>query len=158
MAQGGAVAGLRSTRPDGRGSVWSTSAFVMAVFHERDWIRSDLPPPCVKLSKPTGSGDTLARSLIGDKEDLRLNLLRVGVTQSFATDLWGGTSALNPTTPYVNPELTWTAVTPPLDCAAIDDTTSGIGDLSFTGLVGWHRGNLHYSSGLTIYAPTGSRP
>jgi hypothetical protein len=55
----------------------------------------------------------------------------------------------------VNPELTWTAVTPPLDGQSIEDSTSGIGDLSVTGLVGWHRDKLHYSTGLTVYAPTG---
>ncbi|NJR13064.1 MAG: hypothetical protein HC779_00470, partial [Phyllobacteriaceae bacterium] len=36
-----------------------------------------------------------------------------------------------------------------------DDSTSGIGDLSMTGLVGWHRDKLHYSTGLTVYPPTG---
>ena len=55
----------------------------------------------------------------------------------------------------MSPELAGTAVTPPLDGAAIDNGTSGIGDLSVTGLVGWHRDKPHFSTGLTVYKPTG---
>lgn len=127
----------------------------------RDTFAGIVPPPGTYLSFTydylEGSVDGLSVGglPIRADTDLSLNLLRVGITQSFATSLWGGTPALNLTIPYVNPELTWTAVTPPLDGAAIDDRTSGIGDISVTGLVGWHRDKLHYSTGLTVYAPTG---
>ena len=127
----------------------------------RDTFAGIVPPPGTYLSftydRLEGSVDGLSVGglPIRADTDLTLNLLRLGITQSFATPLWGGTPALNLTIPYVNPQLTWTAVTPPLDGAAIDDETSGIGDLSVTGLVGWHRDKLHYSTGLTVYAPTG---
>ncbi|MCZ0963767.1 hypothetical protein [Paracoccus benzoatiresistens] len=45
--------------------------------------------------------------------DLKPNLLRVGITQSFATELWGGTPAVNLTIPIVSHDLTWTAVATP---------------------------------------------
>lgn len=67
----------------------------------------------------------------------------------------GGTPAVNLTIPILNASLTYTAVTPPLEGANIDDGTSGFGDLVLTGLVGWHDDKLHYSTGLSIYAPTG---
>jgi len=127
----------------------------------RDTFAGIVPPPGTYLSFTydhlEGSVDGLSVGglPIQADTDLSLNLLRVGITQSFATELWGGTPALNLTIPYVNPQLTWTAVTPPLVGAAIDDETSGFGDISVTGLVGWHRDKLHYSTGLTIYAPTG---
>jgi hypothetical protein len=127
----------------------------------RDTFAGIVPPPGTYLSFTydhlEGSVDGLSVGglPIRADTDLSLNLLRVGITQSFATSLWGGTPALNLTIPYVDPQLTWTAVTPPLDGAEIDDRTSGFGDLSVTGLVGWHRDKLHYSTGLTIYAPTG---
>jgi hypothetical protein len=127
----------------------------------RDTFAGIVPPPGTYLSFTydflEGSVDGLSVGglPIRADTDLRLTLLRVGITQSFATDLWGGTPAVNLTIPYVNPQLTWTAVTPPLEGAAIDDETSGLGDLSVTGLVGWHRDKLHYSAGLTVYAPTG---
>lgn len=85
---------------------------------------------------------------------LRLNLLRIGITRVFEGGLWGGAPAINLTVPLLDADLSWTAVTPPLTGAAIDDTTSGIGDLSLTALVGWRRQRLHYSAGATIYAPT----
>lgn len=127
----------------------------------RDTFAGIVPPPGTYLSftydRLEGSVDGLSVGglPIRADTDLSLNLLRVGITQSFATPLWDGTPALNLTIPYVNPQLTWTAVTPPLEGAAIDDETSGIGDLSVTGLVGWHRDKLHYSAGLTVYVPTG---
>ena len=46
-------------------------------------------------------------------------------------------------------------MTPPLDGAKIDDGSSGFGDIIVTGLVGWHRDKLHYSTGLSVYVPTG---
>jgi hypothetical protein len=127
----------------------------------RDTFAGIVPPPGSYLSFTydylEGSVDGLSVGglPIRADTDLKLNLLRVGITQSFATDLWGGTPAVNLTIPILNPDLTWTAVTPPLDGAAIDDSTSGVGDLIFTGLVGWHRDKLHYSTGLSIYTPTG---
>jgi hypothetical protein len=128
----------------------------------RDTFAGIVPPPGTYLSFTydylEGSVDGLSVGglPIRADTDISLNLLRVGVTQSFATDLWGGTPAFNLTIPYGNPQLTWTAVTPPLEGAAIDDETSGFGDISVTGLVGWHSDKLHYSTGLTVYAPTGA--
>lgn len=127
----------------------------------RDTFAGIVPPPGTYVSitydRLNGSVDGLSVGglPIRADTDLDLNLFRLGITQAFATPLWGGTPALNLTIPYVNPQLTWTAVTPPLDGAAIDDETSGLGDLLVTGLVGWHRDKLHYSAGLTVYAPTG---
>jgi hypothetical protein len=127
----------------------------------RDTFAGIVPPPGTYLSFTydylEGSVDGLSVGglPIRADTDLTLNLFRIGITQSFATELWGGTPAVNLTIPIVNPGLTWTAVTPPLDGAAIDDSTSGVGDLILTGLVGWHRDKLHYSTGLSIFAPTG---
>jgi hypothetical protein len=86
--------------------------------------------------------------------DLDLNLLRLGVTQSVRGRLWGGTPAINVTIPILGTSLQFTAVTLPLAGADIKDQTSGIGDLSATGHFGWHGDKLHYSTGLTVYAPT----
>jgi hypothetical protein len=87
--------------------------------------------------------------------EVELSLLRLGITQSFNGSLWGGTPAINVTIPILDTSLQFTAVTPPLAGANIEDQTSGVGDISVTGLVGWHSDKLHYSTGMTIYAPTG---
>lgn len=127
----------------------------------RDTFAGIVPPPGTYLSftydylEGQVDGLSVGGLPIEADTDVKLNLLRVGITQSFAIDLWGGTPAFNVTIPIVNPELTWTAVTPPLVGEALDDSTSGIGDLIFTGLVGWHDDKLHYSTGLSVYAPTG---
>jgi hypothetical protein len=127
----------------------------------RDTFAGIVPPPGTYLSftydhlEGKVDGLSVGGLPIRADTDLSLNLLRVGITQSFEGQLWGGTPAINLTIPYVNPQLTWTAVTPPLAGAAIDDQTSGFGDISVTALVGWHRDKFHYSTGLTVYAPTG---
>ena len=46
--------------------------------------------------------------------------------------------------------------TPPIVGVPIDDTTSGIADITLTPMVGWHSGKLHYSAAFSIFAPTGS--
>ncbi len=141
---------------------WAVEGGIGAYFMgTRDTFAGIVPPPGTYLSFTYDylSGEVDGLSVGGlpirADTDLSLNLLRIGVTQSFATPLWGGTPAINVTIPVVDPQLTWTAVTPPLAGAAINDTTSGIGDISVTALVGWHRDKLHYSTGLTVYAPTG---
>ncbi len=93
-------------------------------------------------------------SILADS-DLTINMIRLNVTQVFDAQVFGGTPAVDLTIPILSNELAFTTVSPPIPGAQIDDTTSGIGDLTFTGLVGWHRDNLHYNAGLSIYAPTG---
>lgn len=128
----------------------------------RDTFAGIVPPPGTYLSftydrvEGNVEGLSVGGLPIRANTSLDLNLLRVGITRSFDASLWGGTPALNLTIPILNPELTFTAVSPPIAGANIDDSTSGIGDLSLTGLVGWHRNNLHYSTGMTIFAPTGA--
>ncbi|WP_170425133.1 SphA family protein [Ruegeria arenilitoris] len=88
--------------------------------------------------------------------DLELNLWRLSATQVFDAQVFGGTPAVNLTVPFPFADLTFTAIRPPLQGASIDDSVSGFGDLTLTGMVGWHRGNLHYSTGMSVYAPTGN--
>ena len=127
----------------------------------RDTFAGIVPPPGTYLSftfdRLEGEVDGLSVGglPIRANTDIELNLLRLGITQSFKGSLWGGTPAINVTIPILDTSLQFTAVTPPLAGADIEDTTSGIGDISVTGLVGWHRDKLHYSTGLTVYAPTG---
>lgn len=127
----------------------------------RDTLSGIVPPPGTYLSFTYDnlSGDVQGLSVGGlpirADASVDLNLYRFGWTQSFETKLWNGQPAFNLTIPVPDIELTYTAVTPPLAGADVSDQTSGIGDLSFTGLLGWNDGNLHYSAALTIYAPTG---
>lgn len=89
--------------------------------------------------------------------NLDVTFAKLSLTKVFDTQLWGGTPALNLNIPFVfDAGLSFVGVTPPLVDVAIEDTTSGIGDITLTPLVGWHTGNWHYSAALSIYAPTGS--
>jgi hypothetical protein len=127
----------------------------------RDTFAGIVPPPGTYVSfnydhlRGSVDGLSVGGIPIRANTDLDLNLLRIGVTQSFEGSLWGGTPAFNLTIPIIDASLTYTAVTPPLVGANIDDGTSGIGDLVLTGLVGWHNDKLHYSTGLSVYVPTG---
>jgi len=87
--------------------------------------------------------------------NLELNLWRLNVTQVFNAQIFGGTPAIDVTLPYVSGDLSFIAIRPPLQGASISDAASGLADITVTGLVGWHRGNLHYSTGLSVFVPTG---
>lgn len=88
--------------------------------------------------------------------DLNLNLLKLSYTYVFDAALWGGTPAVNLNIPFLDASLSYVAVTPPLAGASIEDTTSGIGDITITPMVGWHQQKLHYSLGMSVFVPTGS--
>jgi hypothetical protein len=90
------------------------------------------------------------------RTDLHLKLLKINQTYVFDTELWGGTPAINMSIPILNVDIGFTGITPPIVGRSINDTTSGVGDISVTGIVGWHRGKQHFSTGMTVYAPTGS--
>jgi hypothetical protein len=127
----------------------------------RDTLAGIVPPPGVYLSfsydrlEGEVEGISIGGLPIRADVEVDLNLYRFGYTQVFEAELWGGSPAINVTIPVPDIELSYTAVTPPLDGVGIKDTSSGIGDITVTGLVGWHRDTLHYSAGLSIYMPTG---
>jgi hypothetical protein len=128
----------------------------------RDSFAGVVPPPGTYLSFSYDNlqGDVAGVSIGGlpirADAEVKVNLLRLGLTRSFDAQLWGGQPALNLTVPILDVGLGFTAVTPPLVGARIDDSTSGVGDLIFTPMVGWNSGMLNYSAALSIYAPTGS--
>jgi hypothetical protein len=127
----------------------------------RDTLAGIVPPPGTYLSftYDNFSGSVEGLSVGGlpirANASVDLNLIRLGWTQSFDATLWGGQPAFNLNIPIPDISLSYTAVTPPIVGAEVNDETSGIGDLGFTGLVGWSRETFHYSIGLTVYAPTG---
>ncbi len=91
------------------------------------------------------------------ESDLKLTFAKISVTHVPDAELWGGTPAFNINIPVVlDASLTFIGETPPIVGVPIEDTTSGVGDITLTSMVGWHRGNLHYSAGLSVFAPTGS--
>jgi hypothetical protein len=102
-------------------------------------------------------GLTLGGLPIRADTDLSVSFAKLSVTRVFDAQLWGGTPALNLNIPFIfDAGLSFTGVTPPVVGLAIEDTTSGIGDITLTSLVGWHSGKLHTSAALSIFAPTGS--
>lgn len=128
----------------------------------RDSIAGIVPPPGTYLSfsydhlKGDVSGVSIGGLPIRSDAEVTVNLYRFGATQSFDAEILGGRPALNLTVPILDVGLGFTAVTPPLVGAEIEDTTEGLGDIVVTPMVGWSRGTLHYSAALSIYAPTGS--
>lgn len=88
---------------------------------------------------------------------LKLSFAKFSVTHVLDASLWGGTPAFNLNVPYViDANLSYIGVTPPFDGVPVTDTTDGLGDITVTGLLGWHQGNLHYSAAFSVFAPTGS--
>lgn len=128
----------------------------------RDTFAGIVPPPGTYYAftydnlQGTVSGVSIGGLPIAADADVSLSLHRLGITRSFDTGFLGGRPALNVTIPVPDVGLSFTAVTAPIEGIAVDDTTSGLGDISATPIVGWSRGLLSYSAALTIYAPTGS--
>lgn len=104
----------------------------------------------------TVSGLSLGGLPIRADTDLDVNLVKLSITRVFDRTLWGGTPAVNFNIPILDAGIDFVSQTAPLTGRAISDDTSGIGDITITPMVGWHRGNLHYSAGMSIFAPTGS--
>jgi hypothetical protein len=127
----------------------------------RDTLAGIVPPPGTYLSFSydymSGSveGVSISGTPIRAETEVELNLFRVGITQAFEAQLFGGTPAVNVTLPFPDIGVAFTGVTPPLDGARVEGETFGLGDIAVSGLIGWHKDKLHYSTGLSIYAPTG---
>lgn len=127
----------------------------------RDSLAGIVPPPgtYASLSYDNLKGDVQGLSvggvpIVADTE-IKLNLVRLNLTHAFDTQLFGGSPALNLTIPFADPSLAFKAATGPLTGHSLKDTESGFADLTLTGMIGWQKGNLHYSTGMSVYAPTG---
>jgi hypothetical protein len=94
---------------------------------------------------------------VAGKADLNLTFAKLSITHAFDATVWGGTPALNLNIPYViDAKLDFLGSSPPaLVGVPIQDKTSGIGDITITPMVGWHKDRLHYSAALSVFAPTG---
>jgi hypothetical protein len=109
------------------------------------------------FSEGSVSGLSLAGLPIRADADLELAFAKVSVTRVFDAELWGGTPGINVNIPFViDASLSFIGQTPPIVGVPIKDTTSGIGDITVTPLVGWHEGKVHYSAAFSVFAPTGS--
>jgi hypothetical protein len=127
----------------------------------RDTLSGIVPPAGTYLSLTYDhlSGDvdgiTVGGLPIRANVNVDLNLYRLGLTHVLDGEIAGGTPGFNVTIPIPDVALDYTAVTPPVVGVGFDDATSGVGDIAVTGLLGWHSGNLHTSTALSIYMPTG---
>jgi len=101
------------------------------------------------------NGLSLGGLPIRAESKLDLNLIKLSYTHVLEGQIWGGTPAVNVNVPLLDAELSFVGVTPPLVGQSVRDTTSGVGDIVITPMLGWHSGKLHYSAGLSIFAPTG---
>jgi len=102
-------------------------------------------------------GLSLAGLPIRANTDLSVSFAKLSLTTVFDAELWGGTPALNINIPLIsNANLSFVGVTPPIAGVPIEDSTSGVGDITVTSLVGWHSGNLHYSAAFSVFLPTGA--
>lgn len=129
----------------------------------RDSFAGIVPGPGVYVgldvvhSEGSVQGLTLGGLPIRADTELKLDFLKLSVTKVFDTQLWGGTPAININIPFVlDANLSFIGQVPPITGLAMHDSTSGVSDIAVTSMVGWHKGNLHYSAALSIFAPTGS--
>lgn len=89
------------------------------------------------------------------------------LTYVFDTPLLGGQPGVSVLLPYVDSDLTLfgngvLSLTGPSGGTfdlpiggSVEPSETGFGDTTFTGMLGWHAGFLHYMATLNLYAPTG---
>lgn len=136
-----------------------TSAYLMG---SRDSFAGIVPGPgtYVGVDFITFFGDIDGVSINGlpirTEVGVDVNLVKLSATQVFDASIFGGTPAININVPILDAGINFDPLTPPaLAGTNIDDSTSGIGDITITPMIGWHDGNLHYSVALSIFAPVG---
>lgn len=128
----------------------------------RDTFAGVVPPPGTYISltydhlEGSVEGLSVGGLPVRGNADISLNLYRFSFTQAFDATLWGGTPAINVTIPFPDTNINISAVAGPIAGAQIEDDTFGFGDVALSGILGWHQKNMHYSTGLTVFAPTGS--
>lgn len=116
-----------------------------------------------------GTGLKLPAQLTGSvKADVDSYAHLFQFTHVFEQKALGGQIGVGLTLPYVNADLdvsgngVLTLTGPRGNTFAIplsgraSASESGVGDLTLTGLLGWHQERMHYMAYLNVYAPTGS--
>ncbi len=130
-----------------------TGAYLLG---SRDTFAGIVPPPGVYVTTDfiylEGTvNDVSIGGLPVVSADISSYLFKLGITQSFESELWGGTPAVNINIPYASAELTFTG---PFG-NGITDSQNGMGDVTVTPMVGWHQGNLHWNAFASIFVPVG---
>jgi hypothetical protein len=80
---------------------------------------------------------------------------KLNLTQSFASQLWGGQPYVTVTLPYVNGSLSFAGELANGFTGGFTDEQSGMGDLTITPALGYHSGNNHWVYAASIFVPTG---
>jgi hypothetical protein len=119
------------------------------------------PGTYVGIDLVTSEGSVKGLSLAGlpirADSTIDLTFAKLSATHVFDATLWSGTPAFNINIPYVfDADLSFVGQTPPIVGIPFTDSTAGFGDITVTGLIGWHRKKLHYSAALSVFAPTGN--
>jgi hypothetical protein len=133
-----------------------TGAYLLG---SRDTFAGIVPAPGTYVTESfwylSGDGPTL--SLGGQAvvaPDIEVWLNRLDFAHFFEQPIFGGTAGIVLTVPYAGGSASGTVDLPATDIP-FKDTNNGFGDLTLTGLVGWHGGNFHYSAALSVFIPVG---
>ena len=115
-----------------------------------------------------GTGFELPAQLTGSvKTEVESFAHIISITHIFKQELLGGQLGLSLWAPYVDTDLTLTGngvltLTGPLGgtyniplSGSTEASENGFGDITFIGMMGWHRGFMHYMAMLNVYVPTG---
>ena len=116
-----------------------------------------------------GTGLSLPAQLIGSIDaEVESYAHLFTLTHVFEQTVLGGNVGLAVMLPYVDADLDLSGsgvltLTGPGGQYSLDiplsgeasESGNGVGDMTVTGLLGWHNGRLHYMAMLNVYAPTG---
>lgn len=80
---------------------------------------------------------------------------KLNFTQSFAEPLWGGQAYVTLTVPLVTGELGFYPLIGDGRFGGLEDSRTGLGDLTVTPALGYHDGNSHWVYAASVFLPTG---
>lgn len=127
----------------------------------RDSFAGIVPGPGTYLNNDfvyfTGAAPTIpVGGLAVTKPKLGVFVYKLNATHVFDAHLWGGQLGLNVNVPMIGARMNVQGELGSGLSGGLQDSESGLGDVTVTPLMGWHSGNLHAALALQFFLPTGT--
>lgn len=125
----------------------------------RDTFAGIVPGPGTYITNSfvfmSGKGPTLSLGGVPvTSPEVNIYINKLDIAHFFDGQVFGGTAGVVLTVPWVIGDVTGEFL-PSAPFQGFKDENNGFGDIVVTPLIGWHDGNFHYSTGLSIFLPVG---
>ena len=125
----------------------------------RDTFAGIVPGPGTYITDTSvfmsGKGPTLSLGGVPvTSPEVNIYVNKLDIAHFFEGQVFGGTAGVVLSVPWGIGNVTGEFL-PSAPFQGFKDENNGFGDIVVTPLIGWHDGNFHYSTGLSIFLPVG---